>query len=367
MTGNGPVGVGIIGAGVISKTYLENLNSFPDTEVLAIGDLFPEVATAKGAEHNVPDAGGVDAVLAHAGVEIVVNLTIPAAHADVARQVIATGKHVWNEKPLTLDRASAQTLLGEADAAGLRVGCAPDTFLGSGLQAAFRHLASGSIGRPLTALFLMQQPGPDKWHPNPAFLFQEGAGPVFDIGPYYLTALVQMFGPVAAVAAVDSKSRETRVIMEGPKAGEEFAVTVPSQTATLVRFVSGQSLTMLLSFDSAVPRILLEVTGSEGTLLLPDPNMFDGDIQLRAMGSEQWETAEKTTALSARGTGVLDMARAIRADRPHRAQGALAYHVLDVMVAIAESGQRGEFVRVESTVEPAPLLPEDWDPKAATL
>ena len=187
----------------------------------------------------------------------------------------------------------------------------------------------------------MQQPGPDKWHPNPAFLFQEGAGPVFDIGPYYLTALVQMFGPVAAVAAVDSKSRETRVIVEGPKAGEEFAVTVPSQTATLVQFVSGQSLTMLLSFDSAVPRILLEVTGSEGTLLLPDPNMFDGEIQIRAMGAEEWETAEKTTALSSRGTGVLDMARAIRADRPHRAQGALAYHVLDIMVAIAESGQQG--------------------------
>lgn len=367
MAASGPVGVGVIGAGVISTTYLENLNSFPDTEVLAVGDLFPEVAKAKGAEHNVPAAGGVETVLENAEVEIVVNLTIPAAHAEVARQVIAAKKHVWNEKPLALDRASAQALLTEAEAAGLRVGCAPDTFLGSGLQATFRQLASGTIGQPLTALFLMQQPGPDKWHPNPAFLFQEGAGPVFDIGPYYLTALVQMFGPVAAVAAVDSKSRETRVIVEGPRAGEEFAVTVPSQTATLVQFASGQSLTMLLSFDSAVPRILLEVTGSEGTLLLPDPNMFDGEIQIRAMGAEEWELAEKTTALSSRGTGVLDMARAIREGRPHRAQGALAYHVLDIMVAIAESGRKGEFVRVESTVEPAALLPDDWDPKAATL
>jgi predicted dehydrogenase len=367
VTGSGPVGVGVIGAGVISNTYLENLNSFPDVEVLAIADLYPEVATAKGAEHNVPDAGGVETVLEHPGVEIVVNLTIPAAHAKVAEQALAAGKHVWNEKPLALDLPSAQGLLDAAEAAGLRVGCAPDTFLGSGLQSTFRQLASGSIGQPLTALFLMQQPGPDKWHPNPAFLFQEGAGPVFDIGPYYLTALVQMFGPVATVAAVDSKSRETRVIVEGPKAGEEFAVTVPSQTATLVKFASGQSLTMLLSFDSAVPRILLEVTGSEGTLLLPDPNMFEGDIQIRAMGAKEWEVAEKTTALSSRGTGVLDMARAIRADRPHRAQGALAYHVLEIMVAIAESGRRGEFVRVESTVEPAPLLPDDWNPKAATV
>ena len=364
---SGPVGVGIIGAGVISNTYIENLNSFADTEVLALGDLFPEVARTKAAEHGIAIGGDVDAVLRHPAVEIVVNLTIPAAHAEVAGQVIAAGKHVWNEKPLALDLASAKGLLDAAEAAGLRVGCAPDTFLGAGLQATFRQLQSGVIGTPLTALFLMQQPGPDRWHPNPAFLFQEGAGPVFDIGPYYLTALIQIFGPVDTVAAVDSKSRETRMIMEGPKAGEEFAVTVPSQTASLVKFASGQSLTMLLSFDSAVPRILLEVSGSEGTLLLPDPNMFDGDIQVRSMGSEDWETAEKTTALSSRGTGVLDMARALRADRAHRAQGALAYHVLDVMVAIAESGRRGEFVRVESTVEPAPLLPEDWDPKAATV
>lgn len=364
---SGPVGVGVIGAGVISDTYLENLNIFGDTEVLAVGDLFPDVATAKAAEHGVPASGGVDTVLAHPGVEIVVNLTIPAAHAEVAGQVIAAGKHVWNEKPLALDRASARGLLDAAEAAGLRVGCAPDTFLGSGLQATFRHLAAGTIGRPLTALFLMQQPGPDRWHPNPAFLFQEGAGPVFDIGPYYLTALVQMFGPVESVAAVDSKSRESRVIMTGPKAGEEFAVTVPSQTAALLRFTSGQSLTMLLSFDSAVPRILLEVTGTEGTLLLPDPNMFDGEIRLRAMGAEEWETVESTSVASSRGTGVLDMARAIREGRPHRAQGALAYHVLDVMVAIAESGRQGEFVTVDSTVEPAPLLPADWDPKAATI
>ena len=212
-----------------------------------------------------------------------------------------------------------------------------------------------------------REPGPDRWHPNPAFLFQEGAGPVFDIGPYYLTAMVQVFGPVASVAAIGSKSRETRVIMEGPKAGEEFAVTVPSQYSTLVQFASGQSVTMLLSFDSAVPRILLELSGSDGTLLLPDPNMFDGEIRVRAMGAEDWETVAETTAASSRGTGVLDMARAIREDRPHRAQGALALHVLEVMSAIAESGRRGEFVTVESTVEPAALLPTDWDPLAATL
>lgn len=367
MSATGPVGIGVIGAGVISNTYLENLTSFPDTTVLAVGDLFPEVAEARAAEHNVPSSGGVDAVLDDPDVELVINLTIPAAHAEVAGQAVAAGKHVWNEKPLALDRASAQELLKAADAAGLRIGCAPDTFLGSGLQTTRRLLDSGVIGTPLTALFLMQQPGPDRWHPNPAFLFGEGAGPLFDMGPYYLTALVQLYGPAASVAAVHSKSRETRTIQTGPRAGEEFPVVVPSQTASLTRFISGQSLTMLLSFDSAVPRILLEVTGTEGTLLLPDPNTFGGEIKVRQLGAEDWETAASTTPLSARGTGALDMARAIREGRPHRATGELAYHVLDIMVSTAESGERGEFVEIESTVEPPPLLPEDWDPKAATV
>jgi predicted dehydrogenase len=300
-------------------------------------------------------------------VELVINLTIPAAHAEVAGAVIAAGKHVWNEKPLAMDRASGRKLLEVADAAGLRVGCAPDTFLGAGLQTTRRLLESGVIGIPQTALFLMQYPGPDRWHPNPAFLFQEGAGPLFDIGPYYFTALVQMFGPAAAVAAIQSKSREIRTVHTGPLAGQDFPVTVASQTASLTRFESGQSLTMLLSFDSAVRRIQLEISGSEGTMLLPDPNRFAGEIKVWKTGAEDWETLATAHELSSRGTGALEMARAIRENRPHRALGELAYHVLDIMVSTAESSERGEFVPVESTVQPAPLLPDDWDPKAATL
>jgi predicted dehydrogenase len=363
----GPVGVGVIGAGVISNTYLQNLTSFPDTEVLAVGDLLPDAAGARAAEHGVPTGGGVDVVLGNPDVELVVNLTIPAAHAEVAETAIAAGKHVWNEKPLALDRASGRSLLEAADAAGLRVGCAPDTFLGDGLQTTRRLLESGVIGTPLTALFVMQNPGPDRWHPNPAFLFQEGAGPLFDIGPYYLTALVQMFGPAAAVAAVESKAREVRAIQTGPQAGGEFPVTVASQTTSLTRFESGQSLNLLLSFDSAVRRILLEITGTEGTMRLPDPNMFGGDIQVWQTGAEDWETLASTTQPPSRGLGALDMARAIREGRPHRAQGELAYHVLDIMASTAESSERGEFVPVQSTVQPAPLLPDGWDPKAATL
>ena len=363
----GPVGVGIIGAGVISKTYIENLTSFADTEVVAIGDLFPEAARTRAEEFGVAASGDVSAVLDNPDVELVVNLTIPVAHAEVAGQAIAAGKHVWNEKPLSLDRESGRALLEAADAAGLLVGCAPDTFLGSGLQKSRSLLEAGEIGTPLTALVLMQGPGPESWHPNPAFLFQEGAGPLFDIGPYYLTALAQFFGAVSSVAAIGSKARETRTIGSGPKAGEQFDVTVPSQYSALVQYESGQSATMIYSFDSAQKRTLLEITGTEGTMAVPDPNRFDGPVSVRRRDDDDFTVVAETEGLSSRGTGALDMARAIREGRPHRAQGALAYHVLDTMIAIAESGDSSQFVTVQSTVDKPALLPEDWDPKAATV
>lgn len=363
----GPVGVGIIGAGVISKTYIQNLSSFADTEVLAVGDLFPDAARARAKKFGIATSGDVSVVLDHPDVELVVNLTIPAAHAEVAGQAIAAGKHVWNEKPLSLDRESGRALLDAADAAGLLVGCAPDTFLGTGLQRSRQLLEAGAIGTPLTALVLMQGPGPESWHPNPAFLFAEGAGPLFDIGPYYLTALAQFFGAVRSVAAVGSKSREQRTIGSGPKAGQEFEVTVPSQYAALVRYESGQSATMIYSFDSAVQRTLLEITGTEGTLLVPDPNQFDGEIKVRRREDDDFQVVASTEEVSSRGTGALDMARAIREGRAHRAQGALAYHVLDVMTAISEAGERNEVVSVQSTMEKPELLPQNWDPRAATV
>ena len=233
-----PVRVGVIGAGTISDTYLENLSNFADTEVLAIGDIVTDAAKEKAAKYEVPAAGDVATVLDHPDIEIIVNLTIPAAHADVATQAIAAGKHVWNEKPLALDRVSGRSLLSDAEEAGLLVGCAPDTFLGPGLQTACRLAEQGMIGTPLTALALLQLPGPELWHPNPAFLYAAGAGPLFDLGPYYLTALVQAFGPMSSVAALGSKARERRVIGSGPKAGEEFDVTVPSHVSALVQYES---------------------------------------------------------------------------------------------------------------------------------
>jgi predicted dehydrogenase len=364
---SGPVGIGVIGAGTISVEYLENLTGFPDTRVVAIGDLVPEVARARAAQFGIHVAGGSDVVLDHTDVEIVVNLTVPAAHGEVALQAIAAGKHVWNEKPLAADPAEARAILEAAEAAGLRVGCAPDTFLGEGLQAARKAIDAGVIGEPLTALALMQSPGPDAWHPNPAFLFQEGAGPLFDIGPYYLTALVQLLGPIERTAALTSTARATRVIGSGPRAGQTFPVTTASHVGAVIGMAAGRSAQAILSFDSPLPRTLLEVTGTDGTLIVPDPNTFGGDVCVRRRGADAADLVAATTGRSTRGTGVLELARAIREGRPHRADGALGLHVLDAMVAIRDSASSGSFVTVSSRAPRAAPLPDDWDPAARTV
>ncbi|HEV7812896.1 MAG TPA: Gfo/Idh/MocA family oxidoreductase [Leifsonia sp.] len=361
----GPVGVGVIGAGVISTEYLKNLTTFPDVEVRFVADIDEARAQAQAEAFGVADSGSVDELLADDKIEIVVNLTLPKVHVEVALRALEAGKHVWSEKPFALDRASGKQLLEAAHAKGLRVATAPDTFLGAGIQSARRLVESGAIGAPLTALTLMQSPGPESWHPNPDFLFQEGAGPLFDIGPYYLTALVQLFGPVARVTAAASKARESRVIGSGPRAGEEFAVTVPTHVSALYEFESGQTAQSIFSFDSKLGRTQFEVAGLEGTVAVPDPNTFTGDLIVH--GADGIETVPATGSTSSRGTGVVELARAIRADRPERASGEQAYHVLDIMVSTIEAGVSGLPITVESTVTVAPALPEDWDPRAATL
>lgn len=364
----GPVGVAVIGAGNISKQYLDNLTVFPDLKVHVIADLFEEAAEARAKEYGIPEWGGVDAALNHPDVEIIVNLTIPAAHVEVATAAVNAGKHVWTEKPFSLDRESGLGLLKTADAAGIRLGCAPDTFLGAGLQTARRIIERGDIGTPLTALTMFQTPGPESWHPNPAFLFAHGAGPLFDMGPYYITALVQTFGSVRRVAAVGSKAKEVRVVGSGPKAGEEFAVEVPTHVSAMLQFEGGASSHSVFSFESPRLRMgFVEITGTEGTLELPDPNYFDGDLKLWRAGAKEPETIPATGPANGRGMGVLDMARSIRAGVPHRAQGALAYHVVDTLVSISESAETGTFVGVDSSAVTSQALPEDWDPTAATL
>lgn len=364
----GRVGVGVIGAGFISSQYLDNLTTFPDLEVLFIADIDLERASAQAAAYSIPGSGSVDELLAHPDIEIVVNLTIPAAHVEVATKVIAAGKNVWTEKPFALDRESGRRLLDEAARLGLRVATAPDTFLGAGMQSALRLIAAGEIGTPLTALALMQSAGPESWHPNPEFLFQEGGGPLFDIGPYYLTTLVQVFGPASRVSAASSKSRAVRTIGSGPRAGTDFDVTVPTHHSALIDFESGASAQVVFSFESHRKRTgFVEVSGTNATIEFPDPNYFEGASVIFDDVDVEGRTVEAVGSLSTRGTGVAELAQAIRAGRPERATGEQAFHVLDIMVAIADSASRGESVAVTSTFVKAPPVPEDWDPTVATL
>jgi predicted dehydrogenase len=363
-----PAGVAVIGCGTISDEYLRNLTSFPDLRVLHCADLDPARAKAQAAKYGVPSASTTAAALADPEVEIAVNLTVPAAHARVARDALAAGKHVWIEKPLALEVATGRELLAAARAAGRRIGCAPDTVLGAGLQTARRLIDAGTIGEPRSALVLMQDPGPDRWHPDPEFLFQRGAGPLFDIGPYYLSTLALLFGPAIRVAALGQRGRATRVIGSGPRAGVTFGVDVPTQVAALVGFAAGQAASLLLSFDSPLKRHgFVEITGAEATLALPDPNRFDGQIGLRPTGSDEWTYLPAEGATDGRGLGVLDLARAVRAGRPPRASGELALHVLETMEAIAGSIETGSFEPVGTTFTAVAALAPDWDPHARTL
>lgn len=365
---DGPVGLGVIGAGVISSQYLENLIRCPDVEVVVVADLATDVARAQAERFGVPSSGTTDELLGHDGVEIVLNLTVPAVHVEVGHRILAAGKHVWSEKPLALDRDSGRALLDEAQRLGLHVATAPDTFLGAGLQTAQRAIADGRIGQPLNALALFQVPGHESWHPNPDFYYVSGGGPLFDMGPYYLTALVQNLGPVARVHATSSMAHARRVIGSGPRAGEGVAVSVPTHYGALLEFESGAAAQTVFSFESHRERHgLLEIAGTDGTLALPDPNRFDGASRLWSAAAEEPETVEAVGSTLGRGAGVVDLARAIREGRDERASAALAYHVLDIMVSISEAAESGDTVDVTSTTTPVAPLPEGWDPTAPTL
>lgn len=359
-----PVGVGLVGAGNISTQYLTNLATYPDVRVVALGDLDESRAASQAEAFGVPFAGGVDAVLDHPDVEVVVNLTVPAAHVQISTRAVRAGKHVWSEKPLGLDRASARALLDEAAARGLQVCCAPDTVLGPGLQAALRALADGAVGPALSGLAIMQNPGPDAWHPSPEFFFADGGGPVLDIGPYYLTALVLALGPVTSVDAAGGRARDVRRIEAGPRAGAEFPVTVPTTANVLLRHAGGASSVCLFSFDSGQARTgVLEFQGPSGTIVAPDPNRFGGTVATHAGGAVAGEI-EVPDAGAGRGIGVVDMVRSLAAGALPRAGGELAYHVLDTMLAISESIDAGAPVAVASVPPIVEPLPAGWDPLA---
>lgn len=360
--------VGFIGAGNISDEYLTSLSSYPDIDVVGISDLDEVRAREQAEKYSVAWSGSSVDLLERDDVELIVNLTIPAVHGEVALAAVRAGKHVWGEKPITLDRATARELLDTARETGVVVGNAPDTVLGRGIQNSHRLVEGGQIGTPQTVLTLMQGPGPDAWHPRPQFLFARGAGPLFDIGPYYFTTLAMMLGEIESVEAMGHRASDRRTVGSGPDAGQSFPVEVFTHVSVLTRFRSGVVGTSIYSFDSPVRRQLFEITGSGGTLRVPVSG-FDGPSPFLAADADEdeWRDLEPAGRDRARGVGVLEMARAIRAGEAPRASGELAYHVLDAMLAVEESIESGVPVAVTSSVAPIPALPPEWDPEAATL
>ncbi len=352
--------VGIIGCGNISGIYLQNLTkTFRNIELAACADMVAERAEAKAAEHGIT-AMSVESLLADPSISIIVNLTIPKAHAAVTLAALEAGKHVYLEKPFAITREDGQAMLAKAREKGLRIGCAPDTFLGGGIQTVRKLLDDGWIGRPTGATAFMTCHGHESWHPDPEFYYEVGGGPLFDMGPYYLTALVNLLGPVASVAGHADATFPTRTITSEKKYGKVIDVEVPTHVTGLLRFVAGQSATVMTTFDvwhSTLPRI--ELYGSEGTLLVPDPNTFGGPVLLRRMGQADWTPMPLSHGFSdnSRGIGVADMARGIAAGTPHRADMALAYHVLDIMHGIHDAARLERTVAIASTCARPEALP----------
>jgi predicted dehydrogenase len=352
------VGIGVIGCGNISGIYLKNASRFPILEVRACADLDLDRARARAAEFGVPRACSVAELLADPGIELVVNLTIPAAHAEIALAAVAAGKSVYNEKPLAIALADGRRLLAEATARGVRIGGAPDTFLGAGLQTCRRLIDGGAIGEPVAATAFVLGHGPESWHPDPEFFYQIGAGPLFDMGPYYLTALVALLGPVRRVTGSARASFAQRTIGSKPRFGQKIDVNVPTHSAAVLDFASGPIVTLVTSFDVWTRETRIELFGSDGTMALPDPNTFGGPVSIRKPGATEWldEAVTGDYADNSRGLGVADLAQALREGRAHRASGELMLHVLEIMHAIHRASDEGRHVELTTSVaRPEPL------------
>jgi predicted dehydrogenase len=352
------VGIGIIGCGNISDAYLKAAAGFPLLDIRGVADIRPEAAVAAAARHGLL-AQSVDALLRDDSVEIIVNLTIPAVHVEVGLQVLEAGKHVHSEKPLGLSVAQAGPLLEQAARRGLRVGCAPDTFLGGGHQSCRALVDQGVLGDVVAGTAFFMCPGHERWHPNPAFYYQAGGGPMLDMGPYYITALVNLIGPVARVSGITSRHRALRTITSEPRKGQSMEVTVDTHVAGTLEFASGAVVSIATSFD--VPKHTckpIELHGTQASLQVPDPNRFGGPVVLASLGQD-WVDLPITHAYhdgNFRSIGVADMAHALRSGRPHRASGELAWHVLEVMEAFQRSSESGHHVAIASRPpRPAPL------------
>ena len=346
------LGVGIIGAGNISTQYLRAMKDFPVLDIRGIADMRPEVAQKQADAYGVK-AMGIAELLADPTIDIVVNLTIPRAHVKVGLEIIAAGKHLYAEKPLGVTFEEGKKLIAAAKRKGLRVGSAPDTFLGGSHQQARAVVDSGKLGTIVGGTAIFACPGHEDWHPDPAFYYDVGGGPVLDMGPYYITDLVNLLGPVKAVQAMGTMPHKQRPIRSAPKKGQMMPVKVLTHVSGLLQFASGAVVQVMLSFD--VPKHThnpLELYGTEGSLEVPDPNMFGGTVRV-AMRRGEWEEVpvKYPYADNSRSLGVADMAHAILNDRPHRCSGELALHVLEVMEAFATASKSGTTVKIKTKIE----------------
>jgi predicted dehydrogenase len=356
---NAPARVGVVGCGVISRVYTANAAAFDTFEIVACADLDETRCEALAAEHGL-EAMGSDALLAEPELDIVLNLTPPAVHFDITRRALEQGKHVYSEKPLALAAPEARDLLALAETRGLLVGCAPDTFLGGAYQAARALVDDGAIGTPLAVAATMLAGGQESWHPDPDIFFRDGAGPLLDMGPYYVSAIVALLGPIVRVAGFASTRVAERAIEIGPRAGEHFAAETPTHTTAIMELESGATATLVASFEAPHHYAsTLHVLGSDGSLSLPDPNMFEGALSMRT-GHGDWTPVPYASrgAREARGIGLHDLAEAIAGGRRPRASGSLAEHVVDVGRSILAAAASGVTVAVGSTTrrpEPFPV------------
>ena len=343
---NAPARVGVVGCGLVSRNYVRGSQAFDSVDVVACADLDRACAEGLAAEFDL-DVAGVDELIADRSIDVVLNLTPPAAHASVLRQALAAGKHVYTEKPITASLDDAAEILAEADRLGLRIGSAPDTFLSSPYRAAARLIEDGAIGEPRSLSAALLLGGPEEWHPNADLFYQSGAGPMLDMAPYYLTAIVAMLGPIARVSGFASTLTAHRTFGTGPRAGESFPVTVPTHVTAALELVSGVSGSMLASFE--LPRQYvcdLLIYGTGGAVALPDPNFFDGAVRLRR--GREWADVpyEAQGERDTRGIGLQEMLEAIAEGRPHRASGGLAAHVLEVATAVLRSAEEGRAIDI---------------------
>ena len=358
------LGVGVIGCGNISSAYFRLAPLFNGIQMRACADLNMAAAKTQADTFNI-DAASVDDLLAREDIDIVVNLTVPAAHKDVSDAVLDAGKHVYSEKPFVLSAEEGAAILAKAQNAGLRVGSAPDTFLGGSHQLARTLVDDGAVGNVTSGTAVVQGPGMESWHPNPDFFFLPGAGPVLDIGPYYISNLVQLLGPVASVQAVSSTPRTKRTIGNGAREGEDVPVKTPTTIHATLLFQNGAVITLLTSWDVwSQSHGNMELYGENGTLYLPDPNFFGGDVRLtekdQTIDTPEWDhpfsVVNDGSQANYRTAGLSDMAIAIQNGTPHRCSGAFAHHVVDVMTSILKSGETGQRLIIGTTCDrPAPL------------